>query len=435
MRNVAILLILGWLLLSGLRAQAASPLCGQLEQRIRDLQEETQSLRLQLETLHQIEQTGDLPEAGLRSVIPVLLSSDDEIRLWWQGLQAPLAEPSHSAAESVNCENTIHDLQAAWQEQNRYREAFKTLIKRWIDIPRNLKLSLVRSFQDEDRLVMLRKQISQEVADGNAALAPLQDWTTRFRYHLGHFISATLRGDLSAINEAWRQAHALPRPSGLSLNETSARPDDPTADLLESLHELRRDLRLSTTIQRNNTFLQDGGPGVFTHLTSDPAGWLSDLVRETTMVPAVMLDQLTGELVRQYEQGLRQQQRLQILSAWALELVLLALILWGLQFLARWLPVQLAQWQQALMASSRSAYLLGAIRNLFWFLKPNAQWLVLLVGSRQLAKLVPAEATVKTCFWLMSANWKACAPSSNASMPSAPICTGWWRCTARPGNI
>jgi hypothetical protein len=385
--------------LTGTFAFADSPRCSPLELRLQNIRDDTAILMLQLETVYHLEQSGQFPDAGLSIAIPSLLGSDEEMKAWWKALQVFVPEPAISAAEAVNCENLTKELRLAWQEKNRYREALSSLITRWVALPRQLKVSLVRAFEDEAGMMALRASVKQAVEAGATDLLPLKAWIEEYRRLLGSLISAAVRQDNASIEAVWRDTLTLPRPTSVlgkpTTGEPVALPDNRSEEeLVTDLRILRNDLRLFSTRLRNSTYLDDNNRTVFGGLLTQPAEWVADLQRELEMVPSVMLDRLTAELVRNYQHGIKRENLVAVLSGWGFEILLLALTLWGLLMLARWLRHWLAKWQETLYGQVRSKALLAAIRNIFWFLKPNADWLVLLAGSAQIRQLTPEDAVI-----------------------------------------
>lgn len=386
-------------LLGATPSRAGSLACRPLEARVESLRQETQSLRLQLETLYQLEQMGVWPAEGFRTVIPVLLTSDEEIQTWWRTLQVALPEPAVSSAESVNCESLTGDLKSAWQARERYRQALTSIVARWSALPRSRKLVLIRTIENEDVAMRLKQEIQNSFGKDDALRGALQDWTNQYLDTLGQFFRLAARENVEGIRPVWRQALAMPTAETYlrhSLENFSAapltRPDH--QQILISLNQLRTDLRLFSTRLRNSTFLPPTSRPVFDGLIDDPQSWIADILLEARMVPDVMLDKLTDEMLRDYRVGVKTDTLATILSGWVLQLFLLVLALWLLIMISRRLRVSLSEWQQLLLEKSESRVLNGTVSALFWFIKPNIDWLVMKIGSGQLMRLVPDQAFI-----------------------------------------
>lgn len=373
--------------------------CRPLEARVEVLQQETQTLRHQLETLYQLEQMGVWPTTGFKSVVPALLTSDEEIQDWWRALQMPMPEPGVSSAENINCESLASDLKSAWQARERYRQALTSMVSRWSALPRSRKLVLIRALENEDEIIRLKQEIQHSFANDDALRGAIQDWSNEYLDTLGQFFRLAARENVEGIRPVWRQALAMPTVEAYLKRAL----DDYASSLLASpdrqniviaLNHLRTDLRLFSTRLRNSTFLPPTSRPIFAGIVDDPQSWLADLLLEARMVPDVMLDKLTDELMRDYRSGLKTDTLPTILSGWVVQLLLLALAIWLLITISRHLRVSLSEWQQMLLEKTESRALMSTVSALFWFLKPNIDWLMMKVGSDQLSRLIPDDAFI-----------------------------------------
>ena len=112
------------------------------------------------------------------------------------------------------------------------------------------------------------------------------------------------------------------------------------------------------------------------------------------MVPDVMLDKLTDEMLRDYRVGVGDRYWPRFYPDGCCSFFLLFLALWLLIMISRRLRVSLSEWRQLLLENQESK---GSERNrqrTFWFIKPNIDWLVMKIGSGQLMRLVPDQAFI-----------------------------------------
>ncbi len=421
-----LLLCLGLGLLMGQAAVAAADAghCRELESELGDRQqrlERLQQRRRALDNLFQGQLSADLQWARLTDVA---LDMGQAVRQARQELsQARGQADSEPPGDFDDC------LQQAetWRGQQRQILALEEVIReqqlRLYSLPRSTRLALVRELAQWQTLYRLEQEVT-DWARAHPARTLLQEqieqWIAAWRSSTAIWINQALTpGNApNALNQVWRDTLRIPHP-GEAINWDLATDGDAGDEPLawrEQLQGAHRALVRETGKWRNTEIWSGGWAGFFRALL-EPRSFWPQLSAEIRSAPTNLVDAITRPFIRDYRRAVQQDKRGETLSSWFLQSLALVAIFAALLKLAAVTPGWLSQSQQKLLTTLNSRTLMQFHGALLWVIKPNAPWVVMLVGANVIAQFLPER-------WIIL-NWLAPLGSLYAVLRAVRIIAEW----------
>lgn len=392
-------LTLGW---SAQAAPARNP-CGQLSEIIASQQARIAALQQQTNRLEQLLAGQIDDDFILGEVIDVPLDIEADVKdakLQWarkrQSLQpASLAEPLRACGSDSQ----------RWQSQADQLLALERLhqdrVWQLLDSPKAQRLALVRGTNQWLIMANIQKQLvptPTDSADMQASYQAIQQWIDGWRAAFRAWLPTLMQSTAAheELNTRWEETLVLPRPAAAIdwtvLLEPAQTGTTPSAPLLwlEAMEEARIALRVEAGRWRNRLIREWGWRGFFADMTQ-PLRFALRLTEEITSAPRNLVDSVTRPFIREYRRALRTDNLLPLLSFWIIQSVTLLGIFWLLVRLAAIGPRHLSSLQQKLITQFPDGMPARVITALFWIIKPNAAWLVVLTGSAICLYLVQEE--------------------------------------------
>jgi len=297
-------------------------------------------------------------------------------------------------------------------------------------LPRNSRLALVRETTQWQTLNGLQSEVanwSGEHTDLPAAQAVNEEitnwinyWRGSTRIWLGQLLASKPQG--ISTNEVWTETLQVPHPaSAINWNpelpeHINAESDAALLDWLDTLEEAHRALLRESGKWRNQHIWSLGWLNFFRDM-SHPSQFWPQLKTEIRSAPTNLIDAVTRPFIREYRRAIKQDKRGEMLSSWFLQILALIAIMSALLKLAAFTPQLLSLAQQKLLISLQNRGLIQFNAALLWFIKPNAPWVVVLLGANGISRSLPES-------WIIL-NWLAPIGSLYAAFRAARVILEW----------
>lgn len=381
------------LLLSALARAADDDTLATSCERLRLLQDrlisDTQQYEKRLQALALLERTGAAGSGGLRYLFPVRLDLPRAFERWWKEESEALPLLTLTSPEQRFCQAYKTPLDNARQQYQSAHQDWIRSVERWRQLPVPVRRGLERVFDVQERLQRMQ---SADQASGTPVLGL---WLDRALETSARLSRHGLSPGYLPLRTAWRDSLQLSPAAA----DAGAIPGDAEADSDAETYRLEadvlhRDLKVAATRLRNARLNDTEAPGFFSGLAERPVQWLEDLYLEARFLPALAFDSLIKSGQSDYLDARRNDQVPELLAYWVLALGGLIVYLGFLQYLGGRLRSALTLWQQKLFRSLQDEKALTALRGLFWLLKPNSDWLLVLLGTHLAAHWLPEEGLI-----------------------------------------
>ncbi len=252
----------------------------------------------------------------------------------------------------------------------------------------------IRAWQSVEAVVNEVEKASKESASLDAVTATSQtqallSWQSKFRSALQGWLPLILapQMELEAANKQWQQTMALPRVT-LVMQWTQLQEGfgEQALSWQEALINARAELVMAHSHWRNDVIWSQGWTAFVGELVA-PAEFIELLLTEALAAPANVWDQVSAPFIREYRYYQRQNALASLFSTWAMHVVAVFLTLFLTIKLAESIPAWIARAQQASLQNLESDTGTQLVSGVFWLIKPNAPWLIVLVITQVVAGL------------------------------------------------
>jgi energy-coupling factor transporter ATP-binding protein EcfA2 len=291
------------------------------------------------------------------------------------------------------------ELESLWlQTLKQYQRSQLSLLAlelKLLELPeKNLRL-LVRQLQGWDRVAETKRALfdartslsepakSTLTSDSVALDAWIENYQNVSERWLALFIRDA-HGE-EELNKVWQRALSIPRAGNSSLWRTyreffPEKTNQWKAQLITSRTEL-----LAAISQWRNDVIWSAGLGRFLMATTSPQAFFDTLLTELSAAPALFVDNLTAPFI--YEQAYYESknQASLVLVRWLFQCLGLVLALYLVVKLSHATPSLFASAQQKMLSKLQLPSLIRLMSGLFWLIKPNAPWIVVLISTQLIA--------------------------------------------------
>lgn len=355
---------------------------------------------------------GQLTESfDLSRHIPVPLDDELEVLKLRHDLSLEVIKEENVPDLPVSLDD-CPQLEKQWQDLQRQISAHQQIVKglrtHLYNLQKPTRQALVRILTNWQELYLIdqsARQWSEDHADDSditrlsgQILEWIDYWRNSTRIWLAQLLTRQNREGLS--HDIWNLALQMPEPEQaadwLTFVETHA--NDETPDLLgwlDQLEDAKSALWRESSIWRNKKIWSLGWGNFFNDLIHPQVFW-KQLVIEVEGAPTNLLDAVSRPFIRDYRRALREGHRGELVSMWFLQLLTLFAIISALLRLAAAVPAALARTQQNLISNVESRALIQLNSALIWLVKPNAPWVIVLLGTNLIAWFIPSHWIILT---------------------------------------
>ncbi|MVF11342.1 ATP-binding protein [Ketobacter sp. MCCC 1A13808] len=337
--------------------------------------------------------------------VPVAL--DRELDVFRARHELAVKESDTDSSEIPAALEDCPPLEKKWNSLQYQLSSEKDLLRQQqiqlYDLPKPTRQALVRVLGQWQTLYELQKEADQwaekdaESPDTVALVNQVNQWIDLWRDATRNWLSQLHHNSPagSDSNNIWGLTPQVPNADEAAdwVNYVESHSEGESPDLLSWLDQMEAAesaLLRESSKWRNKKIWDLGWAHFFKDLTKPRSFW-RQLANEASEAPTNLFDAVTRPFIREYRRSLRLGNRGELLSEWFLQTLALIGIMSGLMRFARTVPGAISRIQQNLLGSLQHKLLLQFNSAFMWFIKPNAPWLVVLVGTNLIAYYVPAE--------------------------------------------
>ncbi len=380
---------------------ALSAQCDQLKG---SLQSQQQALRYLQQQNHRLEElsNGQLsPEFRIGEALNIVITD----RLAVANAIAELKRDPITLKEAPTAFSDCPEQKKIWQDQQRQIDSLTGLIQKrslhLLSLPRETRLTLTREIQQWEMLYQLEQEIlswadTQSDSKATALAESIIEWIDYWRNSMRIWLTQLMEHSLDdyPLGQIWYNTMQVPSPNAaipwanVDLSSTVE-----INSWQRQLSQAHAALIREASKWRNQRIWNLGWSAFFKDLINPRQFW-QHLSFELRYAPFNIVDTLSRPFIRSYYQEMEKGDRGELLSSWFVQLVLLAAAMSGLFRLASYAPRQLSQLQRASLGQLENRGMALLKNGLFWFLKPNAPWIVVLLGAYLCVHFVPENWTI-----------------------------------------
>lgn len=258
---------------------------------------------------------------------------------------------------------------------------------------------MFKAWQSVQQVIRDVESASASVADADAAnlttqISALTLWTQEYQSTLVQWLPLLLQTpmDIMQTNQAWLDSQSLKRVyRATQWPQLELQWPDSATDWKLSLEQAQSELLLSGSKWRNEAVWMAGWGHFFSAIGS-PAAFADALLVEVLTSPKNLWDNLSSPFVREFKYRQRQNTLPGLVTHWFFQTAALVLVLLLAVKLAEGVPALVARLQQRSIQRLESTSSSRMASGIFWFIKPNAPWLVVLVITQLAATLATSQS-------------------------------------------